>query len=89
MCCKGQSAKIFAAFLIAFTVLSFAFSGDGSSNQSFLRNAEYGLIEISRSPDPLAFLFQIMFILFFISPPIIALLLFLIWRELKNRNKMK
>ena len=37
----------------------------------------------------MARLFQLMFILFFISPPIIALMLFLIWRELKARNKMK
>lgn len=39
--------------------------------------------------SPLAFLFQVIFILFFISPPIIALMLFLIWKELKERNKMK
>lgn len=41
------------------------------------------------SNDLLPRLFQIMFILFFISPPIIAFLLFLIWRELKSRNKLK
>ncbi len=54
-------------------------------------------IKISEAPsrsavfsnDLLPYLFQIMFILFFISPPIIAFLLFLIWRELKSRNKMK
>jgi len=39
--------------------------------------------------EPLARLFQLMFILFIISPPIIALMLFLIWKELKARNKMK
>jgi hypothetical protein len=39
--------------------------------------------------NPLQYLFQIMFILFFISPPLIVILLFLIWKELKNRNKMK
>jgi hypothetical protein len=37
----------------------------------------------------LARLFQVMFILFFISPPIIAFMLFLIWKELKEKNKMK
>jgi hypothetical protein len=37
----------------------------------------------------LARLFQVMFILFFISPPIIAFMLFLLWKELKERNKMK
>lgn len=42
-----------------------------------------------RTSSPLAFLFQIMFILFFISPPIIAFMLFLIWKELKERNRMK
>ncbi len=46
--------------------------------------------EISRPPsEPLARLFQLMFILFIISPPIIALMLFLIWKELKTRNEMK
>ena len=41
------------------------------------------------SNDLLPRLIQIMFILFLISPPIIAFLLFLIWRELKSRNKLK
>jgi len=46
--------------------------------------------EISQpTSEPLARLFQLMFILFIISPPIIALMLFLIWKELKARNKMK
>lgn len=50
----------------------------------------YSFSEVNQTPsEPLARLFQIMFILFFISPPIIAFLLFLIWRELKKRNKMK
>lgn len=39
--------------------------------------------------SPLAYLFQLMFILFFISPPIMAFLLFMIWKELKERNRMK
>lgn len=39
--------------------------------------------------SPLAFVFQIIFILFFISPPLIVVLLFLIWKELKERNKLK
>ena len=41
------------------------------------------------SSNLLGYLFQIMFILFFISPPIIAFMLFLIWKELKEGNKMK
>ncbi len=39
--------------------------------------------------NPLAYLFQILFILFIISPPLIVLMLFLIWRELKTRNKLR
>lgn len=37
----------------------------------------------------MARLFQILFILFIISPPLIVLMLFLIWQELKKRNKSK
>jgi hypothetical protein len=37
----------------------------------------------------LGYLFQLMFILFFISPPLMVVMLFLIWKELKERNKMK
>lgn len=34
-------------------------------------------------------LFQILFFLFIISPPLIVVLLYLIWKELKARNEMK
>jgi hypothetical protein len=34
-------------------------------------------------------LFQILFFLFIISPPLIVVLLYLIWQELKARNEMK
>lgn len=39
--------------------------------------------------EPLARLFQILFILFIISPPIMAILLYLIWKELKKRNELE
>lgn len=39
--------------------------------------------------EPLVRLFQILFILFIISPPLIVVLLFLIWKELKTGNKLK
>ena len=84
MCCKGKFVKLFAAFLIGVLAVSFSLSG-GSQFQP----AVFETAQISPAGDPLAYLFQIIFILFFISPPIIALLLFLIWRELKDRNKMK
>ena len=56
-----------------------------------LSQAMFGVAESSRtdSSELLARLFQLMFILFIISPPIIALMLFLIWKELKERNKLK
>jgi uncharacterized membrane protein len=38
---------------------------------------------------PIAFLFQILFFLFIISPPLIVVMLYLIWKELKECNKMK
>jgi hypothetical protein len=52
------------------------------------RPSDISVFGITKS-NLLGYLFQIMFILFFISPPIIAVMLFLIWKELKERNKMK
>ena len=37
--------------------------------------------------NPMDRIFQLIFILFFISPPLIVILLFMIWRELKARNE--
>ena len=48
------------------------------------------IAELSQpTSEPMVRLFQLLFILFIISPPIIALMLFLIWKELRARNKMK
>jgi hypothetical protein len=50
----------------------------------------FGISDVVQTDaPPLAYLFQILFILFIISPPIIAFMLYLIWKELKDRNKMK
>ena len=38
---------------------------------------------------PVQYLFQILFFLFIISPPLIVVMLYLIWKELKDRNKLK
>lgn len=44
----------------------------------------------SRPPSAITIrLFQLMFILFFISPPVIAVMLYLIWKELKKRNDLR
>lgn len=49
-----------------------------------------GIASFAYHPNHLiARLFQILFILFIISPPLIVVLLYLIWKELKERNKMK
>ena len=44
------------------------------------------LVETS---NPIERIFQIIFILFFISPPLIVVLLFLIWCEMRKRNEHK
>ncbi len=59
----------------------------------------FGIVAFTFSPladsfeytesEPLARLFQVLFILFIISPPLIVVMLYLIWKELKARNKMK
>jgi hypothetical protein len=55
------------------------------------RSASARLVSEITQPtsEPPVRLFQLLFILFIISPPIIALMLFLIWKELKAKNKMK
>ena len=61
-----------------------------SENLSPPSAATFAVTEISQTAShPLAYLFQILFFLFLISPPIIALMLYLIWKELKERGKMK
>lgn len=67
-----------------------SFSELTSETSTPLSHTTFAVTEISQTTShPLAFLFQILFFLFLISPPIIALMLCLIWKELKERNKMK
>ena len=58
---------------------------------SFIAPFEPSGIEVFgyHAVHPIARLFQLLFILFIISPPLIVVLLYLIWKELKERNKMK
>ena len=59
-------------------------------HSTFASKASLNVLEANRPKSELmARLFQLMFILFFISPPIIALMLFLIWKELKKTNELK
>ena len=47
------------------------------------------LTYLPAASNPMDRIFQIIFILFFVSPPLIVILLFLIWCELKKRNENK
>lgn len=50
----------------------------------------YKFIETTQTTSsPMAYLFQLLFILFLISPPLIVIYLCLIWKELKKRNELK
>jgi membrane protease YdiL (CAAX protease family) len=66
--------RIFTALI--FGIIAFAFS---PLADSFAYSAS----------EPFARLFQILFFLFIISPPLIVVMLYLIWKELKARKKMK
>lgn len=102
---KGKFIKLFAILVLGLTALNLSLSGSmqavthsESKQETFscipktvaMRPGDMmPAVMAVQSSDPLAYLFQIIFILFFISPPLIVILLFLIWRELKNRNKLK
>ena len=102
MKCKQRFIRLFAAITLAVAAVSFSttvppnesqrnvFSELTSETSAPLNHTTFGVTEFSQTAShPLAFLFQILFLLFLISPPIIALMLCLIWKELKERNKMK
>ncbi len=55
----------------------------------FGANSDNFGFQLPFAAHPMQYLFQILFILFIISPPLIVVLLFLIWKELKDRNKLK
>ena len=54
-------------------------------NEVHINTEELAIME----SNPLAYLFQLLFILFLISPPLIVLMLCLIYKELKKRNDLK
>ncbi|HSK72548.1 MAG TPA: hypothetical protein VK892_12670 [Pyrinomonadaceae bacterium] len=78
MNCKQGLTKFFA-FLVFVIVIGFTAPVDLFSVSPFDYHADH----------PPARLFQLLFILFIISPPLIVVMLYLIWQELKKRNKMK
>lgn len=58
-----------------------------SNITTYLEPRSFG--SFAAESDLLTYFFQLVFILFLISPPIIALLLFCIWKELKKHNDLK
>ena len=76
---KCSFVKMFVA--IAFAIVAFTFSPLGDSFGVMLFGSD--------ASEPSARLFQILFFLFIISPPLIVVMLYLILQELKTRNKMK
>ena len=78
MNCRKKPITTFVAFVLGIAFISLVAPGE-------TLDVSYSHVGI----DPLARLFQILFILFIISPPLIVVLLYLIWQELKERNKMK
>lgn len=87
------------AFSFSMSSLNDALTRYEIQNKSFsgysihTHHAQNALLSVSESNQPaskpLVYLFHLLFILFIVSPPIIAVMLFLIWKELKTRNKMK
>lgn len=76
-CNQGFFSKLFAIFVFALVV-------------SFTVPFElFNVSQFGFTSHLFARLFQLLFILFIISPPLIVVLLYLIWKELKKRNDMK
>lgn len=105
MKCKMTPSKVYAAIILGVVAFGFSMSSIDSAVTDYERRhtslscfprhspaapSQLFVSKISQpTSEPLARLFQLLFILFIISPPIIAVMLFLIWKELKARNKMK
>ena len=100
---KEKLIKVFTVLVLAFAALNLSFAAmDNAVTHSELKPDIFQCFphhppatpsEIFKSSltfqtsNPMDRIFQIIFILFFISPPLIVILLFLIWCELKKRNE--
>ncbi len=104
MKCKGKFFNLFAILVIGMFLIGFTSTGINNavdpkkaqfvSDSICLNDGHCVPREVwgnsdLRTSNPMDRVFQIIFILFIISPPLIVLLLFLIWRELKTRNKLR
>lgn len=89
MCGKGSFMKIFSVLLIGVLAVSFSLTGRSGDRLHAVSHRVVEVSQMNTASELLVYLFQILFILFIISPPLIVLLLFLIWRELKTSNKLR
>lgn len=104
MKCKNKTTKLLTVWLLVMFAVGFSLTSLDSIFEPVREQAltcligetqmipppssTFGVLSETDS-QPLAYLFQILFILFIISPPIMAFLLYLIWKELKKRNELK
>ena len=99
---KLITACLLGVFVIGFSLTSFdqmfeplwrdantCFINDSKAITDKPSNTIKNILAEQNASSPIAFLFQIIFILFLISPPIIVLLLFCILKELKKRNELE
>lgn len=101
---KITPIKVCAAIILAVAAFGFSLSSLNAAVADYERRHNslssfphhsaapievFGAKTIQPTSEPLARLFQLLFILFIISPPLIVVLLFLIWKELRAGNKMK
>lgn len=105
MKCRRKFNKFFTILILGIVALGFMFTGINDafnpSKAHFIPACEnlknhHSSIGIECIPsiteqtsNPMEKIFQIIFILFFISPPLIVILLFMIWCELRKRNEHK
>lgn len=104
MKCKGKFINLFAILVIGLFLIGFSLTGasdalnpnkaqyvaDSRDFQSgHLLPREIWGDSDNHISNPMHRIFQIIFILFFISPPLIVILLFMIWCELRKRNEHK
>jgi hypothetical protein len=104
MKCKGKFINLLAVLVIGFSLVSLSLTASNNAveprqaqyvaDTHSLNHGHYLPPEVWQSSDnrishPMDRVFQIIFILFFISPPLIVVLLFLIWCEMKKRNEGK
>jgi len=89
MKCKGKFIKLSAILLLGFIAVNLFLTGMGNTLTGSGLQPAYEVAGMSLTSEPLVYLFRILFILFIISPPLIVLMLVLIWKELRAQNKMK